>query len=105
MVGVFAYDLVISFIFVPWALWFSGQVFLPHSFGFGTYLPVFLTALGLSWFLSAFGVFIRDINQVAPFWACCFIQAEFFIQLEKQNKQPCDLAILQWNPSCKPLIT
>lgn len=31
-----------------------------------TLLPLLLLALGLSWFISAWGVFIKDMNQIVP---------------------------------------
>jgi lipopolysaccharide transport system permease protein len=38
-------------------------------------LPVLLLAVGLSWFLSAWGVFIKDMNQIVPL----FVQMTFFL--------------------------
>ena len=50
-------------------------------FSFGTLLfpvlilPVLLLAVGMSWFLSAWGVFIKDMNQIVPL----FVQMTFFL--------------------------
>ncbi|THF56179.1 ABC transporter permease [Pseudothauera rhizosphaerae] len=38
-------------------------------------LPVLLFATGLSWFLSAWGVFIKDMTQIVPL----FVQMTFFL--------------------------
>ncbi|HRP76191.1 MAG TPA: ABC transporter permease [Rhodocyclaceae bacterium] len=38
-------------------------------------LPVVFFAVGLSWFLSAWGVFIKDMNQIVPL----FVQMTFFL--------------------------
>jgi lipopolysaccharide transport system permease protein len=38
-------------------------------------LPVLLLAVGLSWFLAAWGVFIKDMNQVVPL----FVQMMLFL--------------------------
>lgn len=38
-------------------------------------IPVLLLALGLSWFLAAWGVFIKDMNQIVP----VFIQMLMFL--------------------------
>jgi lipopolysaccharide transport system permease protein len=38
-------------------------------------LPVLLLAVGLSWFLSAWGVFIKDMNQIVPL----FVQMMLFL--------------------------
>ena len=38
-------------------------------------LPVLLLAVGLSWFLSAWGVFIKDMNQIVPL----FVQMTLFL--------------------------
>ena len=38
-------------------------------------LPVLLVAVGLSWFLSAWGVFIKDMNQIVPL----FVQMMLFL--------------------------
>lgn len=38
-------------------------------------LPVLLLSMGLSWFLSAWGVFIKDMNQIVPL----LVQMTFFL--------------------------
>lgn len=38
-------------------------------------LPVLLLAIGLSWFLAAWGVFIKDMNQIVPL----FVQMMLFL--------------------------
>ena len=38
-------------------------------------IPVLLLSIGLSWFLSAWGVFIKDMNQIVPL----FVQMTFFL--------------------------
>ena len=38
-------------------------------------LPVLLLAVGLSWFLAAWGVFIKDMNQIVPL----FVQMTLFL--------------------------
>lgn len=54
-----------------WTGHFSGQVVLYPLL----LLPLLLCALGASWFLAAWGVFIKDMTQVVPL----FVQILFFL--------------------------
>ena len=101
MVGAFAYDLVISF-----SLCSSGIALLGPGLSASflwvpvIILPVFLTALGLSWFLSAFGVFIRDINQVGSFLGLALLYSSgvFYSAEKAEQTAPAIWQFLQWNP-------
>jgi lipopolysaccharide transport system permease protein len=101
MVGAFAYDLVISFSLCSLGIVLLGPG-LSASFLWVPViiLPVFLTALGLSWFLSAFGVFIRDINQVGSFLGLALLYSSgvFYSAEKAEQTAPAIWQFLQWNP-------
>ena len=60
----------------------------------------FSIALGLSWFLSALGVFIRDIGQISSFLGTStFYSSGVFYSAEKaEASAPVIWQFLQWNP-------
>ena len=62
--------------------------------------PSFFIALGLSWFFSSFGVFIRDINQVVSFLGLCLLYASgvFYSAGKAATTAPKIWTFLQWNP-------
>ena len=60
-------------------------------------LPVLLLAVGLSWFLAAWGVFIKDMNQIVPLFVqmMLFLSPVFYpVSAVPQMLRP----IYQYNP-------
>ena len=62
--------------------------------------PVFLMALGLSWFFSALGVFVRDIGQLGSFLGLALLYASgvFYSAERAEQAAPGIWKFLQWNP-------
>ena len=62
--------------------------------------PVFLMALGLAWFLSALGVFIRDIGQIGSFLGLALLYSSgvFYSAEKAKASAPVIWKFLQWNP-------
>jgi lipopolysaccharide transport system permease protein len=101
MTGALAYDLLIGL-----TLCLIGTCFLGPGIG-QTFLyipviigPVFLIALGLSWFFSALGVFIRDIGQLGSFLGLALLYASgvFYSAEKAKSTAPGIWKFLQWNP-------
>ena len=100
-VGALAYDLVIGF-----GLCLLGVVILGPGLNLSILYspliigPVFLIAMGISWFLSALGVFIRDIGQVGSFLGLALLYSSgVFYSAEKAKlSAPAIWNFLQWNP-------
>ena len=101
MTGALAYDLLIGL-----TLCLIGTCFLGPGIG-QTFLyipviigPVFLIALGLSWFFSALGVFIRDIGQLGSFLGLALLYASgvFYSAEKAKSTAPEIWKFLQWNP-------
>ncbi|RME69572.1 MAG: ABC transporter permease [Verrucomicrobia bacterium] len=63
-------------------------------------LPTFFTALGLSWLISALGVFFRDIGQLVTVavTGLMFASAIFYPASKGQTESPAIWEILRWNP-------
>lgn len=63
-------------------------------------LPLLMIALGIGWTLSAVGVFIRDIAQLAPLLATAlqFASAVMFAPEKIANQLPPVWAVLKFNP-------
>ena len=66
-----AFNLVILIFVLVWTGNFSAGIFLFPLL----ILPVLLLSMGLSWFLSAWGVFIKDMSQIVPL----LVQMTFFL--------------------------
>lgn len=66
-----AFNFLILVAALLWTGHFSGQVVLYPLL----LLPLLLFTLGVSWFLAAWGVFIKDMTQVVPL----FVQMLFFL--------------------------
>ena len=62
--------------------------------------PVFFIALGLAWFFSALGVFIRDVGQIGSFWGLALLYASgvFYSAEKAEETAPTIWTFLQWNP-------
>jgi len=63
-------------------------------------LPVVALSLGLSWFLAALGVFLRDINQVTGALGLFILYTSAIFYSEKMvvTKSPLIWSILRFNP-------
>lgn len=101
MMGALAYDLLIGL-----GLCLIGVVTVGPGIGLETmYIPVilgpvFLIALGLSWFFSALGVFVRDIGQMGSFLGLGLLYASgvFYSAEKAKYTAPAIWTFLQWNP-------
>ncbi len=62
--------------------------------------PVFLLALGLAWFFSALGVFVRDIAQLGGFLGLALLYASgvFYSADKAREAAPAIWTMLKWNP-------
>ena len=65
-------------------------------------LPVVLFALGISWLLSAFGVYFRDIEQVTPFFVTVLMFMAPIFYPASAIPEPYQ-AILFFNPLTYPV--
>lgn len=63
-------------------------------------LPMLLLMLGVSWFISALGVFFRDINQIVQFVGVglLFASAVFYPAAKIAQSSPLAWDILRFNP-------
>jgi lipopolysaccharide transport system permease protein len=101
MMGALAYDLLIGLGLCLTGICFLGSglsktfLYIPIIIG-----PVFLIALGLSWFFSALGVFIRDIGQLGSFLGLALLYASgvFYSADKAKEAAPAIWRFLQWNP-------
>ena len=99
--GAFAFDLIIGLALCFLGVMIVGPglsvtiVYTPLIIG-----PVFLIAIGLAWFLSALGVFIRDIGQMGSFLGLALLYSSgVFYSAEKvKSSAPAIWKFLQWNP-------
>ena len=99
--GALAYDLLIGFALCLLGVMSVGPgldtsiLYAPIIMG-----PVFLIALGLSWFLSALGVFIRDIGQIGSFLGLALLYSSgvFYSAEKAEASAPVIWQFLQWNP-------
>ncbi|HEX7888496.1 MAG TPA: ABC transporter permease [Ramlibacter sp.] len=66
-----AFNFLILLAALAWTGSLHGQVFLLPLL----ILPVLLLALGISWFVAAWGVFIKDMSQIVPM----FVQIVMFL--------------------------
>jgi len=62
--------------------------------------PVLMIALGLAWFFSALGVFIRDVSQIGSFLGLALLYASgvFYSAAKAESTAPLIWPFLQWNP-------
>jgi len=99
--GALAYDLLIGFGLCLLGVLTLGPglsisvIYTPLIIG-----PVFLIALGLAWFLSALGVFIRDIGQIGSFLGLALLYSSgvFYSAERAKASAPAIWNYLQWNP-------
>ncbi len=100
-VGALVSDLVIGF-----GLCLLGIAFLGPGLSFSCLfaplllLPVVFIGLGLAWFLSALGVFIRDLNQLGSFFGLALLYASgvFYSAKKAEVTSPFFWDFLRWNP-------
>ena len=73
----------------------SGLLWLPAIL-----LPHLLLTLGLGWFISAAGVYFRDIAQIVPLLSQILLwsSAVFFAPVRIAEKSALGWSILKWNP-------
>jgi lipopolysaccharide transport system permease protein len=101
MTGALAYDLIIGLCLCLVGILFLGSgisltlLLVPVIIG-----PVFLIALGLSWFFSALGVFIRDVGQLGGFLGLALLYSSgvFYSAEKAKDTAPLIWNFLQWNP-------
>lgn len=101
MVGALSYDLIIGL-----SLCLIGITFLGSGFSSSFLLipviiaPTFLIALGLSWFFSALGVFVRDVTHLGSFLGLALLYASgvFYSAEKAKTAAPQIWKFLQWNP-------
>ena len=101
LTGALSYDLVIGF-----GLCLTGIVILGPGLTLSVFYvpvilgPVILMALGLSWFFSALGVFIKDIGHIGSFLGLALLYASgvFYSAKKAEAAAPEIWKFLQWNP-------
>ena len=99
--GALAFDLVISFgLCILGVLIVGTDLSLTCAYIPVLLFPVFLIALGLAWFFSALGVFIRDIGQVGSFLGLALLYSSgvFYSAAKAEATAPAIWQFLQWNP-------
>lgn len=100
-VGALSYDLMIGISLCLIGVFILGDgftltiLYAPIILG-----PVFLIALGFSWFFSSLGVFIRDVGQMGSFLGLALLYASgvFYSAEKAQTTAPEIWKFLQWNP-------
>jgi len=101
MVGALAYDLIISFCLCCLGVVFWGPGLLPSILFTPVILfPIFLISLGLSWFFSSLGVFIRDISHLGSFLSLALLYSSgiFYSAQKAEEMAPGFWVFLKWNP-------
>ena len=101
MIGALSYDLLIGL-----GLCLTGICFLGAGISVSFFLipiligPVFLIALGVSWFFSALGVFIRDVSHLGSFLGLALLYSSgvFYSAEKAREAAPGIWKFLQWNP-------
>ena len=87
-VGALTYDMLIGFGLCILGIISFGNGIDTSAVGILIVIPVFLIALGLSWFLSALGVFIRDLSQLASFLGLALLYASGVFYSASKSNQP-----------------
>ena len=101
MIAALSYDLLIGL-----GLCLAGICFLGPGFSISFFYipiiiaPIFLISLGLSWFFSALGVFIRDVNHLGSFLGLALLYSSgvFYSATKAEKSAPHIWKFLQWNP-------
>ena len=99
-VGAAAFNAAISLGLAFLGILFLGRGLDSHALMLLTLLPpVALIGLGCAWFLSAFGVFVRDAANFMPFLLQVLMYASaVFFPLSRIRDIPLAWSILKWNP-------
>ena len=96
-----AYDLLISFaLCIGGVLMFGPGLAITSFYAPIILFPVFLISLGLAWFFSALGVFIRDVGQIGSFLGLALLYSSgvFYSADKAEATAPAIWNFLQWNP-------
>ena len=101
MIGALSYDLLIGL-----GLCLAGICLLGPGFSISfiyipiVIAPIFLISLGLSWFFSALGVFIRDVSHLGSFLGLALLYSSgiFYSASSAEKSAPHIWKFLQWNP-------
>jgi lipopolysaccharide transport system permease protein len=99
--GALAYDLLISFgLCLIGVLLVGPGLSLTCLYAPIIIFPVLMIALGLAWFFSALGVFIRDVTQMGSFLGLALLYASgvFYSAAKAESTAPAIWTFLQWNP-------
>jgi len=99
--GALAYDLLISFgLCLIGVLLVGPGLSLSCLYAPIIIFPVLMIALGLAWFFSALGVFIRDVSQLSSFLGLALLYASgvFYSAAKAESTAPSIWTFLQWNP-------
>ena len=99
--GALAYDLLISFSLCLIGVSLVGPGLSSSCLYTPVIIfPVFMIALGLAWFFSALGVFIRDVSQIGSFLGLALLYASgvFYSAAKAEATAPGIWTFLQWNP-------
>ena len=99
--GALAYDLLISFgLCILGVLMLGPGLTTSCLYAPIILFPVFLIALGLAWFFSALGVFIRDVGQIGSFLGLALLYSSgvFYSAANAEVTAPGIWKFLQWNP-------
>ena len=100
-VGAQGYDVLISFFLCLIGVVFFGPGLSTSSLYAPIIIcPVFMIALGLAWFFSALGVFIRDVRQIGSFLGLALLYSSgvFYSAAKVESTAPAIWTFLQWNP-------
>ena len=101
MIGALSYDLLISLCLCLIGICFWGNGITESFFLIPILVgPVFLIALGLCWFFSALGVFIRDVAHIGSFLGLALLYSSgvFYSADKAKSAAPSIWNFLQWNP-------
>ena len=101
VIGSLSYDLLIGLGLCLAGICFLGPgictsfIYIPIIIG-----PIFLISLGISWFFSALGVFIRDVNHFGSFLSLALLYSSgvFYSATKAEQTAPDVWKFLQWNP-------
>ena len=101
MIGALGFDLLIGLCLCLTGIVFLGPGLTLLAFWIPVIVaPVFLIALGLAWFFSALGVFIRDVGQLGSFLGLGLLYASgvFYSAAKAREAAPGIWTFLKWNP-------
>lgn len=99
--GALAYDLLVSFgLCIVGVLTVGPGLSISCLYTPVILFPVFMIALGLSWFFSALGVFVRDVSQLGSFFGLALLYSSgvFYSATKAEATAPSIWQFLEWNP-------